>query len=145
MHTHLYHALPAVLVAGGFTLAVVDVALTAGRHVLPGSLLLVVAGAVGRLYQDLSRHQRDVPPSVGLRAVPQGSEPTVPSQRGASPPVDRAPHLAAVPSPPVTGPHEPPAWARDAWPPDGRQPTGLRPRVLPHGGLPHQRRASDGS
>lgn len=139
MSTHFRRALPSVIVAGGIVLTAV-LPDGAGR-VVPGALLLVVTGGAAALYLHLDRPRR--PRSRVVRLVTDQARPTVVGRAN-------APHCA-IPTPrsaPEGGASTGRPVPVDRWvaarPGDPAR-GAIRHCVLPRGGLPHQRRASDGS
>ncbi|MCM0639926.1 hypothetical protein [Cellulomonas wangsupingiae] len=145
MRTQLRRVLPAALVVGGLALAAAGVALGAGESALFGAVLLVMCGAATWWHPHLPapRHAAHLTaPAVGWGApvVPPrrgpGTTPAavVPSPRGAPVLPIAADDVLGLPSP----------WT-DVARSGGPQRAGAPARVRPYGGLPHQRRASNGS
>ena len=145
MRTHLRRVLPATLVVGGLALAVAGVALGAGERALFGAVLLVTCGAAAWLHPHLPAPRHAAPtttPALGWAA------PVVPPRRGpGTTPADVVPSPRGAPVLPIAADDVlgQPSARTDVARSGGPQRAGARPRVLPHGGLPHQRRASNGS
>jgi|GEM_PF-1422179 len=148
MRTYLRRALPALLVGGGLVLTVGGVLRGTAERTMPGALLLLVLGAAVHVYLHLDHPRRAAPAPLTVPGPVPRVVPVIPTQRTASRPVIPSPRPAPAADHPFGGAPGASAGhaARSAAARrSGTQRAGLRHRVRPHGGLPHQRRAPDGS
>ena len=145
MHTSVRRSVPATLVAGAL-LGVAGLPSADVRHLVPGVLVLLLAGGTAGISLHLWRVRR----TARARGVP-GAQPSAPVAPWPSlVPTQRARRTAGAPRPVPQHPSGASSGSAvvDGWPPSppgGSPHAEERPRVLPHGALPLQRRPSAGS
>ncbi|MBO3088367.1 hypothetical protein [Cellulomonas dongxiuzhuiae] len=146
MFTFLRRAVTTVLVAAGLVLISTGVVTGVDDHVVPGVLVVVLAGVAGLIYPRLDRPRPAAPVVRTVRPVLRVA-PSVPVQRSAPHCVGPAPRATPAAGAPLTAPALGTVgrWSASAARAGGPVRGGVRHCVMPRGELPHQRHASDGS